>query len=191
MSTQSLTRALKEWAIAVDALVAGEMCLLLRKGGLRDRPATLGWPIGQPFLLYPTYEHQRPELLRPPYDQAVQTVESGWHPATVTLRAIAQITDVLPLRDPQQLDALWPYHIWNEKFVADRWQWQPQRPFSVLCLRVWQSSAPQLIAHQPHYSGCRTWLDLDQAVTLAALMPAIEDGCYNDRVKQLRHQLSD
>ncbi|MFM2429673.1 MAG: hypothetical protein RLZZ511_886 [Cyanobacteriota bacterium] len=186
MQTLSLTLALKEWAIAVDALAAGEMWLLLRKGGLRDRVLTLDWPIGQSFLLYPTYEHQRGELLRSPYDQAVSVVASGWHPTTVSLGAIAQITDVLPLHDPAQVDALWPHHIWNQKFVADRWQWQPQRPFSVLCLRVWRAATPQLVVHQSHYNGCRSWLDLDQAVTLTALSPAIADAAYHAQVAELR-----
>ncbi|MGL5877613.1 MAG: DUF1802 family protein, partial [Xenococcaceae cyanobacterium] len=33
-TTQTLTHALKEWAVAVNALEKGEMFVLLRKGGI-------------------------------------------------------------------------------------------------------------------------------------------------------------
>ena len=56
--------ALKEWAVAVKSLGRGEQVIILRKGGIHreDRDFRLVHPL---FLLYPTYEHQKAELIKP------------------------------------------------------------------------------------------------------------------------------
>jgi hypothetical protein len=56
--------ALKEWAVACEALGRGEQILLLRKGGISEEHRE--FRVEQPaFLLFPTYEHQRAELIKP------------------------------------------------------------------------------------------------------------------------------
>ena len=55
--------ALKEWAVAVKALAKGEQILILRKGGIHK--ADKEFRVVHPeFVLYPTYEHQRAELVK-------------------------------------------------------------------------------------------------------------------------------
>ncbi|MEO1671947.1 MAG: DUF1802 family protein, partial [Cyanobacteria bacterium J06631_2] len=76
LASQSLTHTLKEWAIAVDALSQGRTIMLLRKGGIRERGFQVKY---SPVWLYPTYEHQKPNLLKPEYVTQVTPVESGWH----------------------------------------------------------------------------------------------------------------
>ena len=58
--------ALKEWAVAVGALAEGKQILILRKGGVHkdDKEFRVVHP---EFLLYPTYEHQKAELLKDSY----------------------------------------------------------------------------------------------------------------------------
>jgi hypothetical protein len=41
-----LTAAFKEWAIAVEALLSGDLILLLRKGGLREKAGQLQVQVG-------------------------------------------------------------------------------------------------------------------------------------------------
>ena len=132
--TQQLSHALKEWAIAVDALTTGKTIVLLRKGGIRESGFTVKNSL---VWLYPTYEHQKPELLKPEYAGQVSPVPSGWHPQTVTIKSCAEITDVLPLNNPRQIAALQPYHIWNESMISDRLKWKPKQPIVVLLLRVY------------------------------------------------------
>ena len=55
--------ALKEWAVTVDALAQGTQILLLRKGGIHEEGKDFR-VIHPEFLLYPTYEHQREDLLK-------------------------------------------------------------------------------------------------------------------------------
>ena len=63
--------ALKEWAVAVKSLGRGEQVLILRKGGIHreDRDFRLVHPN---FLLYPTYEHQKAELIKPEVHTALE-----------------------------------------------------------------------------------------------------------------------
>ena len=55
--------ALKEWAVTVRALAQGTQVLLLRKGGIHETDKNFR-VIHPEFLLYPTYEHQREDLLK-------------------------------------------------------------------------------------------------------------------------------
>jgi len=185
------TAALKEWAIAVNALTQGETILLLRKGGIREQRFVL--PSTQPqFWLYPTYEHQQPHLLKSPYASQVTPVESGWHPESVELRAWAESTDEFEIQSGSELAALLPHHIWNAAFVTERLKWKPQQPLTVLLLRVYVLLQPQVIPYSDAYGGCKSWIDLPIAIerspTLA--MPALSDPIYAEQRQVILSRLS-
>lgn len=179
-----LTHALKEWAIAVEALTAGETIVLLRKGGIREA----GFQVKHDFVwLYPTYEHQKPDLVKSKYASTVIPVESGWHPETVTIKSCAAITDILPIRDHQHLKALQPYHIWSEQMVSDREKlWQPQNPIMVLLLKVYRLPHPQALPYNNSYGGCKSWINLMQPISTEHLMPVMTDEQYNQKVLQIK-----
>jgi hypothetical protein len=65
--------ACKKWAVVVDALLGGEQILDLRKGGIREEGR--GFELrGDRFWLFPTYEHQGADLLRPAHRPALKRV---------------------------------------------------------------------------------------------------------------------
>ena len=55
--------AFKEWAVTVRALAEGEQLVTLRKGGIRE-PNKHFEVEHDRFFLYPTFDHQRRELVR-------------------------------------------------------------------------------------------------------------------------------
>ena len=55
--------ALKEWAVITQALDRGDQLLILRKGGIKEQKKQFVLE-KEDFLLYPTYEHQRQDLLK-------------------------------------------------------------------------------------------------------------------------------
>ena len=182
---RELRHALKEWAIAVDALTSGQTIMLLRKGGIREA----GFRVEHPLVwLYPTYEHQKPHLLKPEYATAVSPVESGWHPETVTIKSCGEVTDVLQLSNRNQIEALQPYHIWNEQMIDDRLSWKPQRPLVILLVRVYRHQ-PQTIPYQSVYGGCKSWIDLVEPLPTEELIPAIEDRQYHLLVQEIKDKL--
>ena len=55
--------AFKEWAVTVRALAEGEQLLTLRKGGIRETSKHFALEHDR-FFLYPTFDHQRNDLVR-------------------------------------------------------------------------------------------------------------------------------
>lgn len=177
--------ALKEWAVATDALERGETIMLLRKGGIREE--------GKHFkvthddvLLYPTYEHQQPHLLKPRYESLVAPVPSGWHPETVRIGAWAQITDIFQVREKETVDALLPYHIWNEQFAAERFGWKPRFPLFVLLLRVFKLAREHHVPYRAEYGGCKSWIDLAEWIPLDGMQPVLSDAAYAGLAGEIR-----
>jgi hypothetical protein len=183
------THALKEWAVAVDALEQGKMMMLLRKGGIKEESNRFT-VAHNPILLYPTHEHQQPNLLKSEYSAQVTPVTSGWHPETVRISSWAEITDILLVSDERAVATLLPYHIWNEKFVSDRLRWKPRQSLFILLLRTYRLPQPQWITYRPEYGGCRSWIDLAEPINIESAVPVLDDATYTQRVTQLRNLLT-
>jgi hypothetical protein len=185
-----MQRAFKEWAIALSALAAGKTIVLLRKGGIREAKGSVtkqGFQVlHQQVLLYPTYEHQRPELLKSPYSDQVQPVCSGWHPDTVEISLLAEITDTFAVSEAAIVEALLPYHIWQPQFVTDRLHWKPHQPIVVLCIRAYQLAHPEVISFDAGYGGCRSWLELKQDIATTGATPVLSDDAYSHHRADIR-----
>jgi hypothetical protein len=179
------THALKEWKVAVDALEQGEMILLLRKGGIREVGGKFSL-MHDRVLLYPTYEHQKPHLLKAEYATQVMPVAAGWHPSTVRIGSWAAITDTLQVSNSSCVDALLPFHIWNQEFVFERLKWKPKQSLTLLLLRVYKLTFPSTIAYDSSYGSCRSWLDLKQAIAINNSLPVLTDQDYQQQVAEIQ-----
>lgn len=180
----TLTHALKEWAVTVDALGRGETILLLRKGGIREEGGRFSIS-HSPIWLYPTYEHQQPRLLKSDYAAQVEPVASGWHPPSVSIAAFADITDIFEVSDAATVTALLPFHIWNEQFVIDRFQWKPRQPLYLLLLRVQQLSEVQTVPYCSEYGGCKSWIEVEP-LSIAQSTAVLSDAAYQQKVSEIR-----
>ena len=184
------SHALKEWNIAVEALEQGETIMLLRKGGIREQGKKFQ-VAHQQILLYPTFEHQEPALLNSQYANQVQSVPSGWHPEQVKIGSFAEITDILVWQTEQGeslIDRLMPFLIWNEAFVRDRLQFKPNQPLYILLLRTYKLSQVYEIFYHPTYGGCRSWIDLQETISLENIVPVLRDEEYQQHVSKI-HQI--
>lgn len=178
------TSALKEWAVAVEALEQGKTIMLLRKGGISEQGGRFQVKSDR-VLLYPTYEHQQPTLLKSGYREQVTPVISGWHPETITISSWAEITDILPVTEENTVEALLPYHIWNEQFISDRLKWKPRQPIYILLLRTYKL-APQTIAYSSEYGGCKSWIDITDAIALNDTQPVLTGTAYSQITSEIR-----
>ncbi len=183
-NTKKLNHALKEWAVAVEALTAGDTIALLRKGGIRDTGKSFEIKYRQVWL-YPTYEHQKPWLLKPGYAEKVTPVESGWRPQTVTISSCGEITDVIHLRDRQTVERIYPHHIWNEQMIDDRLKWHSNRPISLLMLRVYRLPSAIAIPDDQSYGGCKSWINLVEPIALEGLTPVLDEDTYQQKVAEI------
>lgn len=180
-----LTHALKEWAVAVDALESGKTIVLLRKGGIREDKGRFQVQYQQ-VLLYPTYEHQKPHLLKPNYAEQVTPVPSGWHPETVRIGSWAEITDIFSVSDSLAVEQLLLYHIWNEQFVSERLNWKPRQAIYILLLRTYKLPEPLIISYSQEYGGCKSWIDLTEPVSLQGSVPVFGEDEYFYKVEAIR-----
>lgn len=186
----TINNALKEWAIAINALETGKTIMLLRKGGIHEKGGSFRVAHNR-VLLYPTYEHQQTFMLKADYSNQVIPITPGWRPQSVKITSYAQITHILPVRDESIINALLPFHIWSQKFVCDRQQWKPQEPLFVLLLRTYKLSAEQSINYHPRYGGCKSWIDLNESISLDGAKPAMSENAYSNLVKQTREIIGD
>ena len=188
-NSETLTHALKEWAIVVAALAAGKTIMLLRKGGINEEKNRFQLQ-HQKVWLYPTYEHQKPHLLKPEYANQVQVVESGWHPENIIITSYAQITQMLSVNKIETLEALQPYHIWNEQMVRDRLKWKARQPLSVLLLRVYNLSQPITIPYDNSYGGCKSWINLVEPISLVDSRPILDNNTYQTQEKEIIRKIN-
>ena len=90
--------ALKEWAVTIAALAAGDQVLIVRKGGIGEKRFELPHPR---FYLFPTYAHQRPELVKPAArDRFADPLAQREDPAELPLAVHAELLLVAPDRRP-------------------------------------------------------------------------------------------
>ena len=178
------TAAIKEWAVAVDALEQAKTIMLLRKGGISEQGGR--FQVAQKtVLLYPTYEHQQPFLLKPEYADQVTPVTSGWHPESVRIGSFATVTDIFPVTDENIVNALLPFHIWNQQFISDRLKWKPRQPLDILLLRTYKLAQVQMIPYESTYGGCKSWIDLLQPIEIENSVPVLDDAAYKQTVSEI------
>lgn len=181
--------ALKEWAVAVRALDQGQQILLMRKGGIREEGKNFR-VLYPDFLLYPTFEHQKEELLKERYHHDLHHVVSQ-APAgdTVTFSHWARVEEVIELMEQDKVDHLWPHHIWTNDYAQKRLHWKPQHPLSLMLLRLYRLEEPKAVPYLPHYGGCKSWVDLAQVVPLGHLTPVLSDEEFNGKAHEVKEAL--
>ncbi|PSN15356.1 hypothetical protein C7293_07645 [filamentous cyanobacterium CCT1] len=171
---------LKEWQVAVTALLQGQTILLLRKGGIREAKGQFSLAARE-VLLLPTLEHQKLDLLKDEF-RSLANSEQPDQPDQVRFEGWATITHAFLLRAETEVAPLLPYLVWNEQFVAERLSWQPDRPLYALLLRAYRFESPLLLPRHKGYSGCRSWVETGESVTVEGSIPALTEADYTDRV---------
>jgi hypothetical protein len=103
----------------------------------------------------------------------------------VPIQAWATVTHEFELMEQFELDALEPFHIWNDQFALMRLKWKPKSPLTVLLLRVFRLEQPLEIAFDESYRGCRSWTTLRDAIDSSASVPAMTDEAYGTIVNDI------
>lgn len=151
--------ALKEWAAICHALFAGEQIVDLRKGGLREDGRHFGVRTTRAWL-YPTCEHQRPELLRPAYRHWIDLAPGSPVGEPVMVHGWVEITDAHSITSTEALDALTSKTIWTPEYAASRLHWKSRDPLWVLVCRAHRLLEPVVVPWDVAYGGCTSWVDL-------------------------------
>lgn len=178
--------ALKEWASVLAACARGEQLVFIRKGGLIEPGSSFEFRATR-FLLYPTYEHQTVTFLRSPFqalfEEAMAQKPADGHVAFALCGEVAYSTQS---RDADLLKRLEPFHIYNDAFTSQRLRWQPDQPLVIGVIRAWRLPAPVSLPLAGHYVGCKSWVDLEQAVSLEGAAPVLDEHTFGERLASIR-----
>ena len=181
--------ALKEWAVTCQALARGEQVLLLRKGGIHEDSKDFR-VIHREFLLYPTYEHQKPDLLQPVHQPALEELLGLPREADkITFSHFAKADEVLEVSDQEKVDDLQPHHIWTTAYAQSRLHWKPMLALSVMLLRVYKMESPVTVPWLKEYGGCTSWVEVLNDVPLGSLEPVLDDSEFQRRVDEIKGSL--
>jgi hypothetical protein len=176
--SQTLKIALKEWAVVCQALERGRQILLLRKGGIYEAAGEFELEHRR-FLLFPTYLHQKIEMLKT--DERGGFEARQQEPQQVRLSGVGEVTDIMQVQSRAQMDALDDQHIWTSPLIDMRFNYRPENPLYLLLVRTYKLSEPRMIANTPAYAGCKSWVPLDEEISIAGATAVLSSEDYEQR----------
>lgn len=186
--------ALKEWAIVCKVLEEGRQTILLRKGGIMERKQ--GFELRHnDFYMFPTYEHQSRDLLQQEYADKFDAVLRDKPLDDLNrIDLYAKVISITETFNREMLQDLRDFHIWNEKYVNARMDYNPQKPLSIMLLRVYRLNTAINVTLTPQQAGCRSWIDFQSMSTKDYRdnigKPILSDDIFQERQSQLMEVLN-
>jgi hypothetical protein len=186
--------ALKEWAIVCKVLEEGRQTILLRKGGIMERKQ--GFELRHnDFYMFPTYEHQSRDLLQQEYaDKFDALLRDKPLDDLNRIDLYAKVISITETFNREMLQDLRDFHIWNEKYVNARMDYNPQKPLSIMLLRVYRLNKAMYVTLTPQQAGCRSWIDLQSMKPKEYQdnigKPILSDDVFQERQSQLMEVLN-
>ena len=178
--------ALKEWAVITRALARGEQFLVLRKGGIREQQKRFVIE-GNRFLLYPTYEHQSPDLLKPRWHDALALTETQAPPPdTVIIDTLAEVVEILEVSEPERVSALEDFYICTNDYAQYRLKWRPKHPLSIILLRAMKLKRAYSVPVLPRYGGCVSWVELEDPINVTGAQAVIPEETLRSEINRIK-----
>jgi hypothetical protein len=181
--------ALKEWAVLCDAMAAGEIVAMVRKGGIREQRA--GFAVRHDrFLLYPTFFHEKGAELQERFRGRL-AASHGRQPAagTIRLELVASVAGVWAVGDLERLRAVEPSHGLAWPAVESRFHYRNRPGVQVVAVRVARLPAPVVVPEARRYLGCVSWVALDAPLDVRGAVPVLDDAAFDARLAPLRAAL--
>jgi hypothetical protein len=188
MNESSLPTAFKEWAVICRALAEGRQTLILRKGGISEEGGTFRAEHSQ-FLLFPTYFHEHRGGVKPEYQPEFEAADRERPEAgTIAFTHLVRVSDVRYVTKLETALALDPFHAWTADVIRQRFYYRTPGLF-VLTVRVYRLVERAIRAERPEYAGCKTWVNLDQAVATGGAFPVLSDAAFAEQTSLLQRVL--
>ncbi len=169
--------AFKEWAVICRALAEGAQAIILRKGGIHEDRE--GFRVEhREFWLFPTQFHQQSQQLVPTAEQNWQrTIAEPPAAGTIPIDDYVVVEQVHEIDDESVLDRLAGTHIWSHPTLVERFRYRRPGLFLLLA-RVFRTPKPYVLADTPYFAGCRSWVELPEAIPTAGATPVLSDNQF-------------
>jgi hypothetical protein len=174
-----LKHAFKEWAVICRALAEGKQALILRKGGIAETSGDFQVEHTR-FWLFPTFVHQQKDGIRPEALPLLERAEAERPPSdTVRLTHFAEVTGIYHVHELVPALLLAHLHLWSEDTVRKRFEYRTPGIY-VLPVRVYRAAEVHELPDTAEYQGCRSWVELDRALSTAGAMPVLPESDLKD-----------
>lgn len=165
--------------------------MMLRKGGIAEETRDFQLR-SDAFFLFPAYEHQKKELLKPEYRHLIDETLAVWSPSdtAVMVDAYAEAVEDIELTDLDAVNRLLPHHIWTETFAEERLRWKRQKPLHLLLLRIYKLERPFRLELEPGYFGCKSWIEVERPPDFdTEKVPVLSDEEFRNRTERIKRSL--
>lgn len=160
-----MTRALKEWAVLLEAVASGKQSFLLRKGGILE--SSQGFQLeSREFLFFPTWEHQQRDWVRPEFHALFDRCAPS-RDGQVEIRYLGRTSRIHPApSDPSALTGAVDSHIWTPEFLEMRYAYRPDLPLYQVELELFRLPDSTRLTVTDGMRGCRSWVELETDVRI-------------------------
>ncbi|GAC1695487.1 MAG: DUF1802 family protein [Gemmatimonadaceae bacterium] len=181
--------ALKEWSVLCDAMSAGAIVALVRKGGIREQRA--GFVVRHDrFLLYPTYFHEKVAELALRFHGALErTLAARPSADAVVVQHVAQVASVWRVTELARMPSIAGEHGLTDAAVASRFNYRNRPEVYVVAVRVASLPTPMSLPALRRYHGCVSWVELEDDVPVGDARPVLSDGDFATRLQRLQRAL--
>jgi hypothetical protein len=168
----TLNIALKEWDLVIRDLLAGRQAILLRKGGILE--ADNQFELEHPrFLFYPTFIHQNPHMVKPERRGDIRALPA--EPAEVEITGYGEVARIVEVPSRTAMDRLRDLHPWDEPLIDMRFNYRPEKPLYLVVIRAFALPAAVRIPNTIEYAGCKSWVPLNQEISLEGARQALAE----------------
>lgn len=179
--------AFKEWQVICDALASGRQTILLRKGGIHEGRAGFSFAHDS-FFLFPTRFHAQLDQVREGDFQPEKEWEVG---DLIEIRHHVEVLYAVTLEKWEDVAALFPYHIYTEQTVRERFDWSGKGmtagSIHVALARVSALEKPWQLEYEKRLGGCRSWIDLPEPPPgiLDSAVPVIGEADFQEISREI------
>jgi hypothetical protein len=183
--------ALKEWAVLVEAMERGDIIAMVRKGGIREKRA--GFDVRHDrFLLYPTFFHEKVNELAERFRSSLDGAHADRPPdGMIRLRLVANVAAVWRVTELERLRGIAPEHGLTWGAVESRFRYRDDPLVHVVALRIARLPAEVTLPEIRRYSGCVSWVKLDDDVVVHPSEPVIDEPSFTVRLDALASVLGE
>ena len=181
--------ALKEWAVLCDALAAGDVVAMVRKGGIREQRA--GFAVRHArFLLYPTFFHEKAAELQPRFVERLPAAHAR-RPADgeIRIELVAEAAAVWTVRELDRLRVIEREHGMAWPAVEARFHYKGRPEIRVVAVRAHRLARAATLPETRRYQGCVSWVALDAPVDVTGAVPVVDERAFAERMAALHAAL--
>lgn len=160
-----IDKILKEWSSALKFYETKKVCLIFRKGGIGEKVFNETEDF---FGFFPTFEHESFENVKKEFrNRKYITNEKGEYTGVGELKYFGKIFSDYTIDSSDKLELLNDFHIWDNSYLIDRFNFRPKSPLKCYVLDVYKIKYPKKIEYNiDEAKGCTSWFRLNNEISV-------------------------